>query len=35
MHLVEAGEPVHDQTFHAELAVERFDERVVGRLSGP
>jgi len=32
---VEAEEPVHVQTFSAELAVQAFDEGVVRRLAGP
>lgn len=33
--LVEAEEPVGVQAFGAELAVQAFDECVVGRLAGP
>lgn len=33
--VVKAHEPMRIQAFAAELAVERLDERVVGRLPGP
>jgi hypothetical protein len=33
--IVEAHEPVRVEAFRSEFAVERFDERIVGRLSRP